>query len=115
MQNKFLSPFQSLTGSIHTVKVENQKMEFMVSFNPSQVQFTQFLIDEIKFNEVYVSIPHRFNSHGEYLKGKINKDERFQSLTGSIHTTKAKISAVLSARFNPSQVQFTPYCGRSQK
>ena len=99
--------FQSLTGSIHTEKDEHLKVYlFVVSiphrfnshvycevedftqencFNPSQVQFTQFLIDEIKFNEVYVSIPHRFNSHNEGQDfGCVIGS--FQSLTGSIHT-----------------------------
>ena len=85
------------------IKVENK----LSRFNPSQVQFTQYLVEEGGYmgtgfqsltgsihTSIFklfcqgfqrVSIPHRFNSHrvqDPTKKGEIV----FQSLTGSIHT-----------------------------
>ncbi len=54
-----------------------------------------------------VSIPHRFNSHNCTSKA-VRGISRFQSLTGSIHTSfLIRIRNRPKKSFNPSQVQFT--------
>ena len=76
--------FQSLTGSIHTVKIMTMgfKGEMFQSLTGSI--HTKFL-KKIKTGGLKVSIPHRFNSHNY----KIFRCDRCKS------------------GFNPSQVQFT--------
>ena len=106
LKDKAYRMFQSLTGSIHTgfsgwkyrkllsVSIPhrfNSHPSWMTntypgdtSFNPSQVQFTHFVL-VIWITVVVVSIPHRFNSH----------------------YTNIKLREKMEMSFNPSQVQFT--------
>ena len=82
-------------------------MKLILSFNPSQVQFTQQQKIQNRppqppFQSLTGSI-HTFwglfNSLGDF---------KFQSLTGSIHTLKnSALPSNSPVRFNPSQVQFT--------
>ena len=89
------------------------------SFNPSQVQFTRFMLNgspskQLIFQSLtgsihtslnlppptqnwIVSIPHRFNSHSKLPDCQIAFLE-FQSLTGSIHTKGLKIVWVISSK-----------------
>ena len=77
--------FQSLTGSIHTMEQIGKLTRGGIGFNPSQVQFTLVILQverlyEYEFQSLtgsihtfdslknataslFVSIPHRFNSH----------------------------------------------------
>ena len=76
--------FQSLTGSIHTYLNHLSIPLTFSRFNPSQVQFTPIVIPN-KWFHLFVSIPHRFNSHFDFGNRKYLAD----------------------ICFNPSQVQFT--------
>ncbi len=104
-------PFQSLTGSIHTDGLDVGRFVDL-GFNPSQVQFTPIedfenLVAMFQFQSLtgsihtcecrllpasvgYVSIPHRFNSHGKTIDERVKELVEFQSLTGSIHTEKVR-------------------------
>ena len=100
----------------------------LISFNPSQVQFTQDMIvgvvlKSLSFNPSQVQFTLLFTFQVEC------KTKKFQSLTGSIHTGLNILSGwietvsiphrfnshieieivkvVVIVRFNPSQVQFT--------
>ena len=76
------------------------------SFNPSQVQFTLLLPPAGRF------LLNRFQSltgsiHTKALFGCKFVRYAFQSLTGSIHTLCPLARATSMMCFNPSQVQFT--------
>ena len=111
-----------------TPKSYNPLSHFLLGFNPSQVQFTRLLkIGKISpllcFNPSQVQFTH-YQSH--FCDNKLN---RFQSLTGSIHTHSCNVKKFAVPQFqsltgsihtmtrfgfgrknnsfNPSQVQFT--------
>ena len=111
--------FQSLTGSIHTTLVVilcirlsgvsiphrfNSHIVFRIvyllvlkCFNPSQVQFTRGT--RTKVRDLYI----RFNpSQVQFTRGKIKKggtmNIKFQSLTGSIHTSRFAVKHLYNSR-----------------
>jgi len=94
--NNVIYPFQSLTGTIHTVNtIKNETNQNIVSiphrydshilmtklgagygasFNPSQVRFTPEQLSHCNLKVAFVSIPHRYDSHnirGERLEVQI--------------------------------------------
>ena len=98
--------FQSLTGSIHTLRLLKYfepciKVSIPHRFN------SHFYMGSKGGLLFWVSIPHRFNSHGRTLRLFDFYIDPFQSLTGSIHTYDPQQGVVLEMSFNPSQVQFT--------
>ena len=90
--------FQSLTGSIHTSeKKSKREMSYYVSiphrFN-SHIDASSFLFtSNFRFNPSQVQF-----THAEYFKNKF-KINKFQSLTGSIHTPIPKTTNLIQFLF----------------